>query len=137
MCIRDSINRVFAENFVGLGLLQSVSYIKTNPNPRKISCCGKKWPKCHFKPNCSGVGFGLGLGSSTVFIVIFVSQLNRIWYIANTQISQAQGRQSTAVVVVMIIERESSTIDKRKMRYLVDTSYEAGIRYHFTEDVVQ
>ena len=21
---------------------------KTNPNPRKTSCCGKKWPKCQF-----------------------------------------------------------------------------------------
>ena len=40
--------RVFAENLVGLGFLWSVFLYKTNPNPRKTICCGKKWPKCHF-----------------------------------------------------------------------------------------
>ena len=41
------INTVFAENVVGFGFLWSVSYIKVSPNPRKIICCGKKWPKCY------------------------------------------------------------------------------------------
>ena len=35
---------------------------KTNPNPRKIIWCGKKWPKCHFSPNFSRVGLAFGSG---------------------------------------------------------------------------
>ena len=34
--------RVFAENSVGLGFLQSVSYIKPIPTHEKILCCGEK-----------------------------------------------------------------------------------------------
>ena len=41
-------SRTFAENLVGLGFLSSAFLDQTNPNPRKISCRGKKWLKCHF-----------------------------------------------------------------------------------------
>ena len=36
--------RLFAENLIGLGLgfLQSVSYIKPIPTHEKVSCCGEK-----------------------------------------------------------------------------------------------
>ena len=39
-CLRRSL--------VGLGFLQSVSYIKPIPTHEKIFAVGKKWPKCHF-----------------------------------------------------------------------------------------
>ena len=35
---------------------------KINPNARKIICCGKKRPKCHFQPKFSWVGLALGWG---------------------------------------------------------------------------
>ena len=35
---------------------------KTNPNPRKIICSGKKWPNCHFQPKFCWVGLALGWG---------------------------------------------------------------------------
>ena len=34
--------------FDGVRLLVVFFLYKTNPNPRKNICCGKKWPKCHF-----------------------------------------------------------------------------------------
>ena len=41
-------NRVFAENVFGwVGFLAVCFLYKINPNPRKIICCGKKWPECH------------------------------------------------------------------------------------------
>ena len=46
---RMSGTRVFAEDLVGLGFLQSVSYCKINANSQKNICCGEKsGPKCHF-----------------------------------------------------------------------------------------
>ena len=44
---KETINMmgVFAENLVGLGFLQSVSYIKPNPSDEKVFCCGKTWPQ--------------------------------------------------------------------------------------------
>ena len=34
---------------IWLGRFLAVCFLyKTNPNPRKTVCCGKKWPKCHF-----------------------------------------------------------------------------------------
>ena len=43
-----SASRVFADNLVGLGFLQSVSYIKSIPTHEKLFCCGEKWPKRPF-----------------------------------------------------------------------------------------
>ena len=64
---RMSKNSTFSQGLrrilVGSGFLQSVSYIKpTATKPRKIICCGKKWPKCHFQPDFSWVGLALGWG---------------------------------------------------------------------------
>ena len=42
---------------VGLGFLQSVFYIKSIPTHEKLFACGKRSPKCHFKPT-----FFLGWG---------------------------------------------------------------------------
>ena len=36
------------ENLVGLGFLQSVSYIKSIPTREKNKAVGKKWLECHF-----------------------------------------------------------------------------------------
>ena len=47
-------------------LLVVYSLYKTNPNPRKNILSGKKWPKCHLKPNFAWCWVGLGLGSSSV-----------------------------------------------------------------------
>ena len=44
----NSPDGVFAENLVGLGLLQSVSYIKPILTHEKLFAVGKKWLKCHF-----------------------------------------------------------------------------------------
>ena len=62
------IIRVLTEYLVRLGFLWSVSYIKSNPNPRKIILlCGKKWPKMPLLTQfLFGLGCGLGLGSSSV-----------------------------------------------------------------------
>ena len=53
---------MFAENLVGLqvGVLYSVSYIKTSPNPRKMFTVGKSDPIATFNL------FFLGLGSPWV-----------------------------------------------------------------------
>ena len=40
-----SMNRVFAENLVGLGFLQSVSYVKSIPSREKLFAVGKKSPQ--------------------------------------------------------------------------------------------
>ena len=61
---------MFAENLFGLGFLQSVSYMKPVPTHEKIFAVGKKWPKCHFKPNFSWVGWPWD-GEFVGFIVIF------------------------------------------------------------------
>ena len=34
--------------FGWFGFLVACFLYKTNPNPRKNICCGKKWPKRHF-----------------------------------------------------------------------------------------
>ena len=39
---------VWSANFGWVGFLVVCFLYKVNPNPRKISCCGKTWPKCHF-----------------------------------------------------------------------------------------
>ena len=71
---------------VGLGFLQSVSYTKTNPNPRQIICCGKKWLKCHFQPNFSWVGLALGWGVRRFHDNIFIP-----WYVFNpTDLGKSQ-----------------------------------------------
>ena len=41
-------NRVFAENLVWVGFLVVCFLYKINPNPPKMSCCGKRWPECRF-----------------------------------------------------------------------------------------
>ena len=53
---------VLAENLVGLGFLQSVSHNKTNPNKRKIICCGEKAQNATFNLNFPWVGLALGWG---------------------------------------------------------------------------
>ena len=59
--------RVFAENEFGRVRFVVVCFLyKTNPNPRKIICCGKKWPKCHLLTQFFLGWVGLGLGSSSV-----------------------------------------------------------------------
>ena len=47
---------------------------KTNPNPRKSICCGKKWPKCYFL-----IFLGLGwprVGELVDFMIIFTYMSN-------------------------------------------------------------
>ena len=48
--------------FGWVGILVHCFLHKINPNPRKIICCGKKWPKCHFWPNFCWVELALGWG---------------------------------------------------------------------------
>ena len=57
---------VFAENVVGLGFLQPVSYIKPISTHEKVFAVGKKWPKLPLLPIFFLGWVGLGLGSSTV-----------------------------------------------------------------------
>ena len=59
---------MFAENSVGLGFLQSVSYIKSIPTHEKIFGCGKKngGPNATFNLLFPLGWDGLGLGSSSV-----------------------------------------------------------------------
>ena len=53
--------------FIGcVGFLVVFFLYKTNPNLRKIICCGKKWPKFHCQTFFFLGWVGLGLGSSTV-----------------------------------------------------------------------
>ena len=61
-----NINRVFAENSVGLGFLYSVCYMKPIPTHEKVFAVGKKWPKCHFSTYFFLGWVGLGLESSSV-----------------------------------------------------------------------
>ena len=56
----DSYYGVRREFLVGLGFLQSVSYIKPIPTHEKIICCGKKVAQMPtFEPNCSWVWLAL------------------------------------------------------------------------------
>ena len=73
--------RVFAENLAGLGFLQSVLLYKTDPNPRKVHFCGKKWP-----PNATFNLVFLGLGwpwagefiGFIIFCLCFPTQQNLV-----------------------------------------------------------
>ena len=70
---------MFAENLVGLGFLQSVSYIKSIPTHEISFAVGKSVPKCHFKPNYSWVGLALVMGvrrlhNNTYQVIRFQSQ---------------------------------------------------------------
>ena len=42
------INRVFADNSVGLGFLSSISYVKPIPTHKKIFAVGKSGPNAAF-----------------------------------------------------------------------------------------
>ena len=53
-------------NLVGLGFLQSVSYIKSIPTHEKIICCGKNWPTWPSQTSFFLGWVGLGLGSLSV-----------------------------------------------------------------------
>ena len=64
--VNQSVTRVLAENLVGLGFLQPVSYIKSIPTHEKTSAVGKSGPNATFKPNFSWVGLALGGGVSSV-----------------------------------------------------------------------
>ena len=59
-------------NLVGLGLLQSVSYIKSIPTHEKIFCCGKKVAQMSLLIYFFLDWVGLGLGSFVGFMIIFV-----------------------------------------------------------------
>ena len=48
---------MFAENLVGLGFLQSVSYIKSIPAHEKIFSVGKSGPKAAFNLIFLGLGW--------------------------------------------------------------------------------
>ena len=49
--------RLFADNFAGLGFLQSVSYIKSIPTHDKIFAVGKSGPTATFNLNFLGLGW--------------------------------------------------------------------------------
>ena len=55
--------RVFPKNCGWVRFLVVCFLYKTNPSPRKIICCGKKWPNCHFSPKKIGLGVALGWGA--------------------------------------------------------------------------
>ena len=81
-------NRVFCGEFGWVRFLAVCFSYKTNPNPRKTICCGKKVAQMPL-----WAYFFLGLGwpwvgefDGFIIIIIYVSQPNRIWYIANTLI---------------------------------------------------
>ena len=57
---------MFAENLVGLGILQSISYIKPIPTHEKLFAEGKSGPIAAFNLIFLGLGCVLGLGSSSV-----------------------------------------------------------------------
>ena len=65
-----TLNRVFAENLVGLGFLQSVSYIKPIPTHERLFTVGKSGPNATFKPFFSGLGWPW-VGECVGFILIF------------------------------------------------------------------
>ena len=92
------INRVFAENLVGLGFLWSVFLYKTNPNPRKNICCEKKWPKCHFWPHFSWVGLALGWTVRRFHNIICM-------FFNPTQFSKARTPESISDVPIPISHR--------------------------------
>ena len=67
----------------------SLFQYKTNPNPRKKKCCGKKRPNCHFWSNFSWVGLALGWGvrrfhNNSYHGTVYVLQPKRILWMANT-----------------------------------------------------
>ena len=64
--------RVFAENLVGLGFLQSVSYIKPIPTHEKIFAVGKSAPTATFNLIFLGLGWAW-IGEFVGFIIIFIS----------------------------------------------------------------
>ena len=70
--------RLFADNFAGLGFLQSVSYIKSIPTHDKIFAVGKSGPTATFNLNFLGLGWPW-VGESVGFIIIlYVFQPNVI-----------------------------------------------------------
>ena len=62
MCIRDrytSVTTVFANNSVGSGFLQSVSYTKPIPTHGKLFAVGKSGPNATFNIIFLGLGWPL------------------------------------------------------------------------------
>ena len=78
--------RVFAENLIGLGFLQSVSYIAPIPTHEKMFAVGKRGPNATFNLFFLGViGLVLGWGVRRFHNNTYMfSQPNRIRKIANT-----------------------------------------------------
>ena len=62
---------MFAENLVGLGFLQSVSYIKPIPTHEKIFAVGKSAPTATFNLIFLGLGWP-GVEEFVGFIIIFI-----------------------------------------------------------------
>ena len=82
------IHWALAENLVGLGFLQSVSYIKSILNQRKNICCGKKkWPEMLLSA-CFFLGLGWPwVGEFVGFMMTFICfPTQQHWYIANVLI---------------------------------------------------
>ena len=59
--VRD-VTRAFCGEFGLVRFLVVCFLYKTSPNPRKIICSGKTWPKCLFNLVFSWVGLALGWG---------------------------------------------------------------------------
>ena len=65
----------FAENLVGLGFLQSVSYLKSIQTHEKLFAAGKSGPNATFNLIFLGLGWRW-VGEFVGFIIIFTCFLN-------------------------------------------------------------
>ena len=68
--------RVFAENMVGLGFLDSFLY-QTDPNARKVNCCGKKVAQMSLLTHFFLGWVGLGVGEFVGFIILHICCLTQ------------------------------------------------------------
>ena len=86
--------RTFTNRLELLGVCEELGWVgflvvcflhKINPNPRKNIICGRKWPKCHFLPNFSWLGWPW-VGEARRFHIAFTrfpTQQNLVFYIIN------------------------------------------------------